>query len=367
MSCPVADPLQHPRRILLTQLRRIGDVLMTTPAARQLREAFPEAHIAFLTEPPCDEIYRHSPHVDEVLVARRGGGVGARLKLMMEIRQRRFDAVVDFFSNPSSAQFAWFTGAPVRIGFSFRGRRWAYTHVVEPPRGLTYAAADKLLLLQPFGIDAGPASGLLPQVFVAESDRAFARETLGGLGVAPDDLLVALCPVSRQPYKVWPAKHFGRLADILIERYGAKVLMIAGPGEEHFVDAVRLAMAHPALPSVPPMSLLRMAALLERCHLFVGNDGGPRHFAIAVGTPTVAVFGRPFPEHWTPPAAADPGVPQHRTASYDPGCKIACTYPRCSHLNCINAVPYEPVQAHTEALLAEILKDGRPARRREAD
>jgi len=352
------SPPPLPRRILLTQLRRIGDVLMTTAAVRQVREAFPQAHVAFLTEAPSDQIYRHSPRVDEVLVARRDGGLAARLRLMAQLRARRFDAVVDFFSNPGSAQLTRISGAPLRIGYAFRGRRWAYTHPVAPPAGLTYAAADKLLLLEPLGIvpRLGPAA--LPELFLADSERRFARETLAALGVAEGDLLVALCPASRQPYKVWPARHFARLADSLIERHGAKVLMISGPGEEPYVEAVRLAMVRRALPSLAPPSLLEMAALLERCHLFVGNDGGPRHFAVAVGTPTVAVFGRPFPEHWTPP-----GMTEHRTASYDPGCKNACTYPRCSHLNCINLVPYAPVEAHAEALLAEVLKDGRPARR----
>jgi len=55
-----------------------------------------------------------------------------------------------------------------------------------------------------------------------------------------------------------------------------------------------------------------VAALLERCHLYVGNDNGPRHFAIAVGTPTVAVFGKPFPENWTPP-----GDPRHRALTME--------------------------------------------------
>ncbi len=357
MSQPAA-----PQRILLTQLRRIGDVLMTTPAVRQVREAFPQAHLTFLTEAPSDQIYRHSPRVDEVLAVRPHGGLVARLGLMARLRARRFDAVVDFFSNPGSAQLTRISGAPLRIGYAFRGRRWAYTHPVAPPTGLTYAAADKLLLLEPLGIaprpTQGPGAALLPELFLAEQERRFARETLAALGVADGDLLVALCPTSRQPYKVWPARHFARLADGLIERHGAKVLMISGPGEEPFVDAVRRAMARRALPSIAPPSLLEMAALLERCRLFVGNDGGPRHFAVAVGTPTVAVFGRPFPEHWTPP-----GMTEHRTASYDPGCKNACTYPRCSHLNCINLVRYEPVEAHAEALLAEVPRHGRPARR----
>jgi ADP-heptose:LPS heptosyltransferase len=342
-------------RILLIQLRRIGDVLMTTPALRALREALPAAHIAYLTEAPSDAVLRLNPRLSEVKRHPAEQGLWGHLRLMRELRKERYDAVIDFFSNPRSAQLAWATGAPRRIGFAFPGRRWAYTDPIEPQPGRRYAAAHKAALLGPLGI-AVPA--LLPEVFLSPEHRADAERLLAGLGVREGELLVALCPVSRQPYKVWPARHFARIGDALIERYGARVLLCWGPGEEGFVNAVRAEMAHQALPDYPVPGLLQMAALLERCHLYVGNDNGPRHFAIAVGTPTVAVFGRPFPENWTPP-----GDPLHIAVAHDPGCKAHCTYPRCTHLNCINAVPYRAVEQAVESLLERLLRDGRPARR----
>ncbi len=96
-----------------------------------------------------------------------------------------------------------------------------------------------------------------------------------------------------------------------------------------------------------------MAALLERADLYVGNDNGPRHFAVALGTPTVTVFGRPLAENWTPPAA--PGATPHLTVEHDPGCKRACTYPRCG-MECILELPYGAVEEKTEQLLEDILR-----------
>lgn len=339
-----------PDRILLTQLRRIGDVLMTTPAVAALREAHPEARITYLTERPSDRVFAHSPHVDEVLVYPQG--VGARLGLLRALRQQRFDLAVDFFGNPRSALLTRLSGARRRIGWRFPGRAYAYTDAVPLPPVRQYAALDKAALLAPLGVRAADPQ---PRVYLGEAERDYARRQLDELGVRPGELLVAMCPVSRQPYKVWPARHFARAADILIERYAAQVLFFWGPGEEHFVDAVRLEMHHQALPTYPVPDLLQMAALLERAHLYVGNDNGPRHFAMAVGTPTVTVFGRPHPQNWTPPEA-----PLHRTVAHDPGCKDACTYPRCPHLDCINAVPYGAVEAEMESLLEVVLKDGIP-------
>ncbi len=324
---------------------------MTTPAVAALRAAQPDARIDFLTEPPSHEVFAHSPHVDEVLCHPRRASPGRHLALLRRLRRMRYDVVVDFFGNPRAAFLAWASGAPRRIGYDFPGRRWSYTERV-PLEGLPpYAAAHKAALVERL---VGRPAGLVPQVFPGEAERAYAARTLEDLGVGPGELLVALSPVSRQPYKVWPARHFARMADVLVERYAARVLLVWGPGERHFADAVRLEMHHQALPDIEPPPLAELGALLERAHLYVGNDNGPRHFAIAVGTPTVTVFGRPFPENWTPP-----GLPIHRTVAHDPGCKAACVYPRCG-MECINEVPYRAVEAEVETLLEEILRDGRP-------
>jgi ADP-heptose:LPS heptosyltransferase len=341
-----------PERILLTQLRRIGDVMMTTPAVAAVRAARPGARITYLTEAPAHHIFRHNPHVDEVLLHPRGRSPRELLGFLADLRRRRFDVVVDFFGNPRSALLTRLSGAPRRIGFDFRGRRYAYTERIPLLGRQAYSTDHKAALVEPLG---ARVSDLVPQVYLSALERRQVAERLAILGVRPEDFLVVVCPVSRRSYKTWPAARFAHLADILIERYAAKVLLYFGPGEEAFANAVRLEMVHRALPDFPVDDLLVMGALMERAHLFVGNDGGPRHFAIARGTPTLTVFGKDFPAAWTPP-----GQTLHRTVEHDPGCKSACTYPRCGQ-ECIRDLAYETVEAALEAYLPELLRDGKPA------
>ena len=340
--------------ILLIQLRQIGDVLMTSPAVARLRESFPKSKITFLTESPSHQVYVGNPHVDEVLKWPGKGSVWERLKLGWQLRKQRFDLVIDFMSGPQSAQITWMVGAPVRLGFEFPGRKWAYTKTLPLPNS-DYSSDHKMGLLSM--LDIPVEQGMLPQVFPNQEERAYAKKQLVDLGVEPDDLLVMISPVSRRPYKVWPAERFARIADVLVERYGAKILFQWGPGEEHFVDEVRLKMHHPALPTYPIPTLMQMAAMMEQAHLFIGNDNGPRHFAIASGLPTLAVFGRPWAASWTPP-----NNPLHIGIEHDPGCKANCTYPKCE-LDCINGVDFKTVEQAAEKLLEDILKDGSPIRR----
>ncbi|HKI99402.1 MAG TPA: glycosyltransferase family 9 protein [bacterium] len=343
-----------PERILLTQLRRIGDVMMTTPAVAAVRAAFPKAEITYLTESPSDHIFRHSPHVDNVMVLPKFHTIAGQLGFTAGLRRRHFDVVVDFFGNPRSAILTAATGARKRIGFDFRARRYAYNERVTLSGRLRYSADHKAALVERLGVKV---TDLTPQVFLSAAERDLVAQRLTELGVGPDDLFVVVCPVSRRSYKTWPAERFAHLADALIERYAAKVLLYYGPGEEDVTNAVRLHMQHNALPDFPINDLLVMAALFERAHLVVGNDGGPRHFAIAVGTPTLTVFGKDFPALWTPPDQT-----LHRAVEYDPGCKSDCHHPDCGE-ECIKDLDYRSVEAALESYLEELLRDGRPHRR----
>ncbi len=332
-------------KFLLIQLRRIGDVIMTTPSIRLLRESFPEAHFTFLTEPPSDQVLRENPYLDEILLFRKTGSPFETLRFFQNIRQQKFDAVIDFFGNPRSAFFTRFSGAPIRIGFNFRGRKWAYNHTVKISAEVTYAAQDKSLLLQPLGISAEDF-GL--DFFTTEKDQKFADDLFEKMGIRNRDFVVSLSPVSRQLYKVWPAERFAKIADWLVKTYKAKILFLFGPGEVHFIDSVRKAMIQKSLPNYPVPTLSETHAILKKVDLHLGNDNGPRHFAVAGKTPTLTIFGRPWAANWTPSQQT-----MHRTLEYDPGCKNKCVYPKCN-LECLEGVTVEAVQNELEEMMKNI-------------
>ena len=188
-------------KFLLIQLRRIGDVLMTTPSIRLLHESFPNADVTFLTESPSDQVLNENPNLNEILVYRKPESITELLRYFMHLRSRKFDCVIDFFGNPRSALMTRFSGAPMRIGFDFRGRNLAYTHSVKISGEVTYSAADKAQLLRPLGISV---SDFRLDFFPMEKDQIYANNLFKKLGVAEKDFVVSLSPVSRQPYKVWP-------------------------------------------------------------------------------------------------------------------------------------------------------------------
>lgn len=286
-----------PERILLVRIRHVGDVLLTTPCIRALRRSLPSSQIAYVVDAPADQVLRRNPRLDEVLVRPPGDSIPQQLGFIRGLRRRRFDIVIDFLGNPRSALMTWLSGAPRRIGFDVRVRRYAYTDVI--PRGGPgeYMAMKFGRLLRP--LDFSLRSTEL-EFFISDEERDLARDRLTGWGVGADDLVVSICPVSRRPPRLWPPERFARLADRLIDRLDARIVLVHGPGEEEAVDAVGARMRRTAV-TCGFSRLAEARALFERVDLHVGNDNGLRHVAVAAGAPTVAVFGPADAASWTPP------------------------------------------------------------------
>lgn len=353
--------------------------MMTTPAVRALKKRFPQAKITFLTEPPADEIFRHNPYIDEILLHNRRWGLKDSLIFIRKLRRGQFDLVIDFFGNPRSAQITAFSGARHRIGFNFRGRAWCYTtKVTLPVNKNLYSPIHKLLLLKPLGISAAesppltagrespplaggrgadfsPAGGgwgvdYQIDFFCSSADYKYAEELTQKLRIRKEDFVVALCPVSRREYRVWPAEKFAWIADKLIERYNAKILFMWGPDEKHFITTIKSMMKHQDKTlddyNVPTLSQVR--ALFEKVSLYIGTDNGLRHIAVAAHTPTVTVFGQSNPYNWTPPESE-----LHKFVVYDPGCKENCNLDKCKNYPCITEVSETEYLAKIEELIEE--------------
>jgi heptosyltransferase-2 len=118
--------------------------------------------------------------------------------------------------------------------------------------------------------------------------------------VTGESLNVAIHPGARKKTRQWRPERFGEIAQRLINKYSARIILIGGPGESNLVDKVEDHMGSKASIKTTSLSLLEMAALLKRCHLFLGNDTAPGHIAGAVKCSTITMFGPNFPHLWSP-------------------------------------------------------------------
>jgi ADP-heptose:LPS heptosyltransferase len=284
----------EPDSLLLIQPRWMGDVLLCTPAVRAAR-ALPDARIDFLTEAAGAAVLDGNDDLDRVLMA---APAEHRLRMIQEVRRSRYDAIVDFRSTGSTAAVTRASGARVRVGLRGRGlRNLAYTDLLPKEKGPVYMARQKLALLQPLGIDVAGADVAL-RIEIGASDRARAAEIWRACGFDDDTPVVAVSAVSRVATKQWGSRRWAAVADH-VAGLGARVLLTSGPDERGEAAATASLMRSTAVWDYGTTTLRELAALYQRCRLWLGNDGGPKHIAAAAGIPTLTVFRSAIGAVWT--------------------------------------------------------------------
>ena len=282
-------------RILIARMSAIGDTILTLPVACALRAHFPDAYLAWVVEEKSAAMVVGHPCLDEVLVLPRGWfthpvRLWATRRLLCE---RRFETTIDCQGLTKSALACRLTGAPRRIGLhGEHGRelsRWLNNELVRPSR--PHVVDRSLELLAPLGIRQPTVRWELP-VDDASHQRmgeVIDRLELGG-GYA------VINPGATWESRRWEMDRFGRVARHLGEQHGLPTLVVwGGAGERAAAEQIVAESAGHAL-LAPPTTLVELAALIEGGRLFLSADTGPLHLAVAVGTPSIGLYGSTRPE-----------------------------------------------------------------------
>ncbi|MEW6683058.1 MAG: putative lipopolysaccharide heptosyltransferase III [Nitrospirota bacterium] len=296
------------RRVLIIKLRHIGDVLLTVPTIRAVRERFPQAHVAALVTPGTEAMLSGHPCLDEVIAPPRGEGMGigaraaSELKFLRDIRAKRFDMTIDLTSGDRAAILAWLSGARVRLAFDTHagmlGKRRLWTHRVPGPAYDRHTVLQNLELVEGVGITTPDRRVDLH--WTPEDDAAVDR-WWREWGIAPGEPVIQVHPTSRWLFKCWTEEGTAAVIDALANR-GLRVMVTSGPAQYEIKKAERIL----ARCSRRPVALLgqttlkQLAALSARCTLFFGIDSAPMHMAAAVGTPVVAIMWSGSVLHWRP-------------------------------------------------------------------
>lgn len=293
-------------RILITRTDRIGDLVLTTPLFKALREKFPKAHLAVLVFLEHREIVQGNPFINEVILYDKNGtekDLLGQLLFSQRLRSKKFDIVIHAHGTNRVHLASWLAGIPVRIGYDRRAP-WALTHVhrYNKKEGLRQEAEYLLELVEP--LDVLPPQKL--ETFFPVPDRAVrSLENLLLFHKVPRDLpWIVLNPSASDITKMWPAEHFGELVTRIGKDRSYVFLGIGTRKDRAIIQKMKQNTPVPIFDLSGRLSLGMLGALLKRAALLVSNDSGPVHIATAVGTPVVSIFGRYEPglgpKRWQP-------------------------------------------------------------------
>jgi heptosyltransferase-2 len=292
----------------------LGDVVMATPALRQLRRALPGAFIGGLVRPGLDELLAGTSFLDELHVDRARGVMGPKL-VAAKLRPRRYDTALLLTNSFSTALITRLAFIPRRIGYDRDARGLLLTDRLAPPRRerphrgfAPISAVEYYLCAAQVVINADAAAPLHAdldrrlELGLTPAQDAAAVAILAKAGLAADQPFAILNPGGNNPAKRWPPDRFAAAARHLIEQHGLAILINGSPGE---ADLARDVVARIGPAPTPVASLAELGVtigslkgVVQRARIMLTNDTGPRHIAAAFGVPTVALFG-PTDPRWT--------------------------------------------------------------------
>jgi heptosyltransferase II len=288
----MARQLPKIEKILIIQTAFIGDVVLVTPLIKASRAHFPFATVDIMVIPAAANIVETNPALDRVIIYdkhKSQSGWRGFAAVARKLRQEHYDLLLAPHRSLRSAMLAWWSRAPIRVGFSTSSGARLFSHRVVYNQS-DHETERNLSLLTPLGIDPGL---IRPEIFPTDADRFVVDQLLTGLSRA-NAPFIAMAPGSIWATKRWPADAFRRLAE-KADVAGLAVIWVGGESDRLLCESISRGSHGRWINSAGRLTLRQSAELIRRAEVLVSNDSAPLHLASAVNAPAVAIFGPTVP------------------------------------------------------------------------
>ncbi len=339
-----------PERILIARTDRLGDVVLSTPVIKFLREKYPRAYIAFMVRPENRDVVANNPYLDEVLLYDKNHYHKSLFKTLvfaLGLRKKKFDTAIALHPENRVHIMLFVAGIPVRIGYD---RKLGVLLTKRLPHhkqeGLKHEIDYNFELIKELGLDTEGADRR-PYMVTSSADKELVDSVLRDHDLKRD--MIAVHPGASCPSKRWMPERFAEVAKRLSREYKADIVLVGGDETVEYSRVVASSIGPEARNFTGMLRVGELAELLSRCRVFISNDSGPVHVAVARGTPVVVIFGRKdpglSPRRWGPVGADS--VVLHG----DAGCSVCKAHNCEKEFECLKAVTAEDVFKAAEELL----------------
>jgi heptosyltransferase-2 len=321
--------------ILIRGVNWIGDAVMTIPAIRSIKKAYPNSKISLLVKPAIAAVFEKSPDIDEIIIYEdRFKGALGKLKLASLLRKKKFSKAILLQNAFDAAAVAFLSGIPERIGYNRDGRGFLLT------KPIAYNNEDLkmhhinyyLNMLEKSSIKADYSA---PWIHISMDERISARQRLAELkrpilGINPG--------AAYGEAKRWYPERFAEVANWFIKDTGGSVVIFGGANDIGIAEEIDKHINDNSLLLSGKTTVRELIGLTAECDVFLSNDSGPMHIGYAVGTPLAAIFGS------TSPALTGPADSEHRVIKRNFKCS-PCFQRECpvNDMKCMYAVASEDV------------------------
>jgi lipopolysaccharide heptosyltransferase II len=345
--------------VLCIRLDYLGDVLMSTPAIRALKQSLPGRSITLLTSDSGYAAAGFIPELDDAIAysapwmktsLRHGPDID--MAMIQELRSRKFDAAAIFTSYSQSplpaATLCYLAEIPLRLAHCRENPYHLLNNWVHDPEPQELVRHEVRRQLDLVGAIGSQTRDERLSFALHSADTLWASRRLQALGIDPAQPWLLFHPGASAPSRRYPPQLWSQVARQLISTLGCPVIFTGDTGELPLIAQIQEAVGAPSHSLAGKLTLGRLAAMIALAPVIVCNNTGPAHLAAALGTPVVDLYALTNPQHtpWQVPS---------RVLFHEVPCRL-CYKSICpqGHHDCLTKIPPDRVVKETLELLNQV-------------
>ncbi|MDD5005173.1 MAG: glycosyltransferase family 9 protein [Candidatus Omnitrophica bacterium] len=338
-----APPVNY-RRILITRTDRLGDVLLSTPVIKNLRDNLPGAYIAMMIKSSLEDLLKGNPYLDEVILFDKRGrhaGIVNSFRFAGELNKKNFDLALILHPRIRVHIILFLARIKERIGYDIKFG-FLNTRILKHTKhlGEKHESEYTLDFLRELGIDKFDKTMFMPVYKEAEEWAvSFLKERR-----LSDNKVVLIHAQASCPSRLWPDDYYNRLIEDIIDIHKAKIIYVGDLRDEGIKESENI------INMTKKTSIAQLASLIKHSDLLISNDSGPVHIAVALGTPVISIFGRNqpglSPRRWAHSNAKS--VFLHKSV----GCEVCFAHDCNKGFACLKAIQPQEVFAYADKFLS---------------
>lgn len=288
-------------KILVVNIKYLGDLIISTPSLRSLRKKYPDSEIVILVRKEFQEVLKHNPNVDRILSfdPKMKGNRGLKnildgIRLIKKIRKEKFDVVIVLHPGDRVAVLSWLSGAKVRIAPKKQSYGFLFNYKVDVYEDSISYLEYYNKIISSFDV---PIDSNETEFFISKEDEKWAEEFFNQYKL---EKCITICihPGASEPTKIWPAENFIELITMLRNHSDIKIILISGPMDKNICEKIVGALNKESIIYFCSNSILKTAALIKKCSLLLTHDTGTRHLSVALRTPVLALLPNDNSNSW---------------------------------------------------------------------
>jgi ADP-heptose:LPS heptosyltransferase len=281
-------------KILVINIKYLGDLIISSPGLRSLKKTYPDSEITLLIRKGFEKLFLGNPQIKNVITFDPELKGNSSIKKIIEgirfikkIRNEKFDAIIALHPGDRVAIWSWFSSAKIRIAPKKQNLGFLFNKTVDVKEDSLSYIEYYNKIFEAFGIKINSNK---TEIFIPDEDRKWATKFLSTQKFNDDQILIGIHPGGSEPSKIWRHENFINLIQKLLLNPKINIILFEGPQDKAVCQQIKSVLINSRRIFFVQENILSVAALLEKCNLFIAHDTGTKHLAVSVNTPVLALI-----------------------------------------------------------------------------